>query len=359
MIEEVIFLGAGASRAEGAPLQAELFRNYFKLCKPTSGSKKGAKTLYSRMRKFFSDFFGIDVNRCELDRMSFPTFEESLGVLEIAIKREEAFRGWVSASANSDIKIQRYRQSLIFLIGTVLDRTLKGKAIHHQKLVRRLQQQESLAKTAFISVNYEILIDNALMESEQIDYGIPFVKSQNIYSESLGVTDRKHICLYKLHGSLNWLYCPTCISLTITPFTKSGAELVHEPKQCATCNGKVVPIIIPPTFFKVMSNHFLEQIWHKTDRLLRTAKKIIFCGYSFPDADIHIRYLLKRAELYGASRFQVYIVNYHDSKSPEEAHNEATRYKRFFKNKRAVHYLKGSFEQFCESGINDMPDYEF
>lgn len=359
MIEEVIFLGAGASRAEGAPLQADLFRDYFKFCKPTSESKKGEKTLYSQMCKFFNDFFGIDVDRCNLDRISFPTFEESLGILEIAIKKEEEFRDWISTSANSGIKIQRYRQNLIFLIGTVLDHTLKGNTIYHRKLVKRLQQQGSLTKTAFISVNYEILIDNALMKSEYIDYGVPSVKSQNIYSESLRATDGKHICLYKLHGSLNWLYCPTCISLTITPFTKSGAELVYEPKQCATCSGKVVPIIVPPTFFKVMSNYFLEQIWHKTDTLLRTAKKIIFCGYSFPDADIHIRYLLKRAELYGASGFQVYVVNYHDSKSLEEARNEAIRYKRFFRNKRAVHYLKGSFEQFCESGINDMLDYEF
>jgi len=359
MIEDIIFLGAGASRAEGAPLQADLFRDYFKLCKTTPESKRGEKTLYNRMHKFFNDFFGIDVDNSDLSTISFPTFEEALGVLEIAIKREEAFRGWVSASANSDIKIQRYRQSLIFLIGTVLDRALKEKAIHHRKLVKRLQQQGSLTNTAFISVNYEILIDNALMESEDIDYGVSFVKSQNIYSENLRATDKKHICLYKLHGSLNWLYCPTCISLTITPFTKSGAELVHEPKQCATCGGKVVPIIVPPTFFKVMSNHFLEQIWHKTDKLLRTAKKIIFCGYSFPDADIHIRYLLKRAELYNTRGFQIYVINYHNSKSLEEAQNEVNRYKRFFKNKEAVHYLKGSFEQFCELGEPYMSEYEF
>lgn len=319
MIEDIVFLGAGASRAEGAPLQADLFREYFKRCKPGPESKKGEKTLYDRMKKFFNDFFGIDVERNAIDRASFPTFEEALGILEIAIKREEAFRGWISASANSDIKIQRYRQSLIFLIGTVLERALRGKAAHHRKLVQTLRQQRRLSKTAFISVNYEILIDNALMESEGIDYGVEPEPSQNIYSDSLAGPSSDRICLYKLHGSLNWLYCPTCISLTITPFTKSGAELVHEPKQCEKCSGNVVPIIVPPTFFKVMSNHFLEQIWFKTDKLLRNAKRIIFCGYSFPDADIHIRYLLKRAELYNARGFQIYVINYHDSKSEEEA----------------------------------------
>ncbi len=359
MVEDIIFLGAGASRAEGAPLQADLFKEYFKLCKPTLDSRPGEKTLYNRMRKFFSDFFGININIDNLDKVSFPTFEEALGILEIAIRREELFRGWISASANSDIKIQRYRQSLIYLIGTVLERALRGKATYHRRLVQQLQNQKRLIQTAFISVNYEILIDNAIMESEHIDYGVPTLKSQNPYSEHLMIPNKEPICVYKLHGSLNWLYCPTCISLTITPFTKSGAELVHESKLCEKCMSKVVPIIVPPTFFKVMSNHFLEQIWYKTDELLRTARRIIFCGYSFPDADIHIRYLLKRAELYQTRGLEIYVINYHNSKTVEEARNEVNRYKRFFKNKGSVHYLQGSFEQFCESGKPDMPEFEF
>jgi hypothetical protein len=359
MIKDIIFLGAGASRAEGAPLQADLFRDYFKLCKPTSKSRAGEKTLYYRMRKFFYEFFGIDIKKDDLNMASFPTFEEALGVLEIAIKREEVFRGWVSVSANSDIKIQRYRQSLIYLIGTVLERALRGKATHHRKLVQQLRTQNILYETAFISVNYEILIDNAIIESDYIDYGVSTLKSQSRYSEELLLPGKYSVPVYKLHGSLNWLYCPTCISLTITPLTKSGAELVHEPKRCERCMSNVVPIIVPPTFFKVMSNHFLEQIWYKTDELLRTAKRIIFCGYSFPDADIHIRYLLKRAELYEPRGFQVYVINHHSSKSLQEARNEENRYRRFFKNKDSVHYLKGSFEQFCESGKPDMPEYEF
>jgi hypothetical protein len=85
-----------------------------------------------------------------------------------------------------------------------------------------------------------------------------------------------------------------------------------------------------------MANRFLEQIWHETDELLRKAKRIIFCGYSFPDADIHIKYLLKRAELYKRRGFEVYVINGHDSKSEEEAVNESRRFKRFFKNKKAI-----------------------
>ncbi len=168
----------------------------------------------------------------------------------------------------------------------------------------------------------------------------------------------QRIDLFKLHGSLNWLYCPTCIILDITPFEKSVAKLVYESKRCEKCNGNVVPIIVPPTFFKVMSNHFLEQIWYKSDELLRTAKRIIFCGYSFPDADIHIKYLLKRAELFTRKGFEVLVINAPSDQTPEVAIDEAKRYKRFFRDKHKVHYLNGSFERFCEFGIDSsMSEY--
>jgi hypothetical protein len=350
MIQDVIFLGAGASKAEGAPVQSGLFQKYFELCKPDVYSNPHEKTLYDRMRNFFNGFFGINVDVDNLAGSSFPTFEEALGVLELAIKREESFKGWSSKSPNSDIKIQRYRRSLISLITIVLERALRGEAKHHDELVKRLKQESLLAKTAFISVNYEILIDNALMKSEEVDYGVPIMPSSNRYSETLRQSNSQLVSLYKLHGSLNWLYCPSCIALEITPFVKSAAEL--EFRECGKCQSKLVPIIIPPTFFKAMANHFLEQIWYKTDTLLRTVKRIFFCGYSFPDADIHIKYLLKRAELHSQDGFEVYVIN----KPSAASSDERERYMRFFKNKEKIHYLKGSFEEFCKSGIRGMSE---
>lgn len=365
-IEDAIFLGAGASRSEGAPVQADLFKKYFQICKPIeSGANNRQKTLYERMGKFFKEFFGINVESDDLDETSFPTFEEALGILELAEKREECFKGWGSKSPNSDIKIQRYRQSLIFLIATVLERSLQGRAAYHEKLVQRLEREQNLPKTALISVNYEILIDNALERhyGGLIDYGVPIPRydaARDFHLDSLRGRNimAETICLLKLHGSLNWLYCPTCISLEITPLEKSASRLVHESKRCERCNSNIAPIIVPPTFFKVMSNHFLEQIWHKTDLILRTIKRIFFCGYSFPDADIHIKYLLKRAELYSSRGLEVYVINRPDPMSLASK-NEAERYKRFFKNKSGVHYLNGSFEQFCESGEAGMSECEF
>jgi len=119
------------------------------------------------------------------------------------------------------------------------------------------------------------------------------------------------------------------------------------------CHANYQLLIIPPTFFKVMSNYYLRQIWHKAEIALRETERIFFCGYSFPDADIHIKYLLKRAELYKKHSPEVYIINWHDEKTDERIEEEKKRFLRFFKDKSQVHYKKLSFEEFSIKGIKN------
>jgi hypothetical protein len=60
MVDTAIFLGAGASKAEGAPLQGELFKEYFR----SSLYRGAARSLMNReLTEFFWEMFGIDVKR--------------------------------------------------------------------------------------------------------------------------------------------------------------------------------------------------------------------------------------------------------------------------------------------------------
>jgi hypothetical protein len=65
-----------------------------------------------------------------------------------------------------------------------------------------------------------------------------------------------------------------------------------------------------------MSNIYLSTVWHKADQALRDIKKFIFCGYSFPDADLHVKYLLKRMQTGGGSNrsTKFIIINNHKGK---------------------------------------------
>ena len=121
--------------------------------------------------------------------------------------------------------------------------------------------------------------------------------------------------------------------------------------ECIECGGKLEPVIIPMTFFKEMNNPFIQQVYNKADEVLRSSDTIYFCGYSFPDADLHIKYLLKRAETFRGKTPDIYIINEHPGKTICERDDEITRYKRFFKTKSKVNYTKETFEEFCTDGI--------
>ena len=78
-----IFLGAGASAAENLPIQNELFSQYFKYILPKNKNEKMNRELV----KFFRDLFFIDVENKDVENINFPTFEEVLGVLDLAEQR--------------------------------------------------------------------------------------------------------------------------------------------------------------------------------------------------------------------------------------------------------------------------------
>ena len=54
-------------------------------------------------------------------------------------------------------------------------------------------------------------------------------------------------------------------------------------------------MIITPTFLKSLDNLSIKNIWHNAYIELSEANKIVFIGYSFPEADFEMRCLLKKA----------------------------------------------------------------
>ena len=71
MVDTAIFLGAGASKAEGAPRQGELFADYFS--SPSFRRSRGK--MDRELAAFFSEMFGLDVRHGDLANINFPTFE--------------------------------------------------------------------------------------------------------------------------------------------------------------------------------------------------------------------------------------------------------------------------------------------
>lgn len=355
----VIFLGAGASVAEGAPSQVELFREYFQSYRRRSDGQQFEET-DRELATYFERFWGIDVDHDNLNQAEFPTFEEALGLLQIAESRSEFFKDFAGLYPEKT-RGREMRSHLVNLIGRILYEKLETWRGHHTMLLSSLKDAGRLPFTTFIGLNYDILIDKAILTEtgSDPDYG---VSVQPEDGERLGPDEGggEHVMLLKLHGSLNWLLCPTCNVLFYDRYEKSAVRLPQQVHRipCPKCEEPRVPLIVPPTFFKVMSNYFLQSIWKAAEEQLKQAERIIFCGYSFPDADIHIKYLIKRAEMNRRGLpFQVYIVNRPNEEPVDGWDNpdERNRYIRFFSQKKYVHWTDLSFQQFAanSSAVED------
>jgi len=345
MVKTAIFLGGGASAAEGMPMQTDLISEYFKLVRRSPEAMES--DMYREIACYFEELFGIDATNSDPDSLQFPTFEEALGILDLAVRRRETLKHFdlENISRNSN-RIGFMRQYLVLLMAEVLSKAGERTRGLHNRLIQRLSQFNLLPETIFITTNYDILIDNALnsLPGHSLDYGLDFAGHPQTPDRDIA-----RVKLYKVHGSLNWLYCPACNNIRLTCRETGVIRLLTAPHKsdCDRCQSIMLPVIVPPTFFKEMSNVFLSIVWNKAEQSLREVERVIFCGYSFPDSDMHVKYLIKRIQSNrpDPSGLKIVIVNYHSGKNIQSAESEQSRYSRFLG--RSVVYTTLSFEDFA------------
>ena len=345
-IKTAIFLGGGASAAEGAPVQSDLFKRYFKSLRAENNYSDFKRV--SELTAYFKQIFFIDVLNDDLDSICFPTFEEAIGLLDLAVRKRQSFKDFdLESLARNSNRIGFIRQYLVLLMAEVLeDKTATVKGLH-RLLVEELQRSGLIKDTLFVSTNYDVLIDHAIASAEnmQLDYGIDFINYHR--PAFLEDSNRQVVSLFKVHGSLNWSYCPTCNSIRLIKYQHGIIKLLTDPSQavCKDCLSIKTPVIVPPTFFKDMSNSFLNIVWHKTESTLRDVEHLVFCGYSFPDADMHIKYLIKRIQTNRIGKLKITIINNYEGKRREKAIEEKNRYTRFLGTN--LTFTNDTFEDFC------------
>ena len=339
MISELIILGAGASKAAGAAIQSEMFKEFFKIQK----SKEYDRTFKYILDKF-KEWFGIDENN--YSNRNFPTFEELLGLIHIS---QDFFQ-------NNNYEYEKIKASLISLINLVLKKTIESqdeseRGEHHEKLIKRLIDQKKLYITGFISLNYDMLLESRITkitEDAYIEYGIDKInKEMNRYRLNMDKSNK--IIVYKPHGSLNWNYCEKCGFFLVKKY-KSASEMIENPESCYNCNNDLKPYVIAPSYFKSFHKDIQSNLFNIMLETFTKIKRIYFCGYSFSDADLHIKYILKEIDKKNQD-LEIYVCNNYDGKKKCNKFKEWERYIRFFRDPLKVHYLDESFEEFCDKGI--------
>lgn len=294
-MERIVFVfGAGASKDEELPLQDKLLLTYFQ--------SKLDDSLRGDLEQYFKDFFNIDFRN--LDNAQFPTFEEALGILELAIQKDEIY------SPNYSLeRLRKLRDYLILSMGIAIENSPLNENNSHDRLIRRLFRKGHFnqGEYSFISFNYDILLDKALMNALSkniyVDYGIEFTNENPQYAQYPfdkwdSPKNKQNVTFLKLHGSFNWMCCPKCNSIYITGDKKSGffkTGYLHKIEHCLKDESALNCVIEPPSYFKKYQNIYIQNIWKKAFDVFSDADKIIFLGYSLPEADIQFKYLLKRS----------------------------------------------------------------
>lgn len=345
----VYIIGAGFSVEAGAPTQAKLMEETFRLFSDNS------KKFDSSKFEVFKDFLLNQLNIKE-DKFRDVDLEDIFTPLDRCLSESSQFRG-----IGLD-QIMKVRESVFYVVGRtiqlLLNETVKpkdyidkfAKYLTKESSIRKQQQYRSTDPVSVISTNWDILLDNSIYKAIQdlnhnavVDYCC-YISSRDEQDDSIKPGLEKlgqggfNVKLLKLHGSLNWLQCPRCMRLYARFNRKLAMQNIIDPGSCRHCdtnfpeeNGKhlLASNLIMPTFIKDLSNPQYKIIWQNAGIEISEASKIVFIGYSLPNADFEMRQLLSRMTRKGA---EIEIVGY--STNLEEQENIRNHWIKFFGNRK-------------------------
>jgi len=292
----VLIFGAGATKDCGGTLTNDILPEAFK-SDPSLLQQQAALAL---LQQFLNDNFPLLPQRSESrDYPSLPLF---LSLLDTAIDRKQAF-----GSTWSPERVAEVRQAVEAAIFAVLDfRSPQTETSAYEGLLE-LAYPGVQPEATVISLNYDMILDVAMFElcEKRKPDSVP---SYGCDIKTQGYQSKEHWGnLFKIHGSVNWMYCSRCHHLEIgwssrrsAPsrighlFFRSLDDQYAYKAQCPECQTRLRPILITPTYRKDYRNPHLARIWYDAERALQRANRVIFVGYSLPDDDVEVIYLLKR-----------------------------------------------------------------
>jgi hypothetical protein len=242
----VYVLGAGASKAilPPAPLMSELLPHALKVLKSDISKTKRTK----RIMDFIEDFYRL--GPCQL-----PLLEDILSQLDLAIKEGRPL------SNEYDLPyLRQLREDLVYAFSVLLRENLgikpqtgnmSDEGQRCMDLMEKFLGTLDASNDCIISLNYDLIVDNAISKrnGRHVNYGFSVRYDDKEDDEKPGMPRQLgELPLYKLHGSLNWLYCPVCQQLDVANNYR-GVRYIFEAcdnevfNKCKDCTTKYEPVI--------------------------------------------------------------------------------------------------------------------
>ncbi len=362
----VYILGAGFSIEAGAPSQAQIIGKIFEFAKENESEEKDEKErkeIREKIKEFKS--FLVDTMGIAEEFHNTIALEDIFTPIDHCIVNNTAFRG-VSVE-----KLAAKRVLIFELISLILNDSLKNTNKEYidkfAKYVVDICKQRHIDKNnidpiSIISTNWDILLDNSLYneikkESTKDKPGVvdyccyvsSYDKGDETVKPGLQILGRGgfNTKILKLHGSMNWLQCRRCQRLYVTFNKDTVMSSYHNDEvTCRHCNAnfgkklshKLSANLVMPTFMKDLSNPQYKIIWQNAGIELSEAKKIVFIGYSLPQADFEMRQLLSRMV---DVETEIEVVGFKDENKPYEYDNVIKNYQQFF-GRKVTDFEKGA-----------------
>lgn len=347
----VVVLGAGATKACGGPLTGEILPNAF-----ASSHRNKLPTL----EQFLIGQFGLP--RIKRSPDDYPQLPLLLSLLDTAIDREHGFGGtWSVEQLRAVRKEAEY--AVFRSIADALRHHRHNGPDCHARLFEWIHRTTG-APPVVISLNYDLLADQALIEME--GGGFPDYACQ---IDTEGYQDaHRWGTLLKIHGSMNWIYCGACdrleigidkhgetykIALSIArPLSTASHDLNQyyqdRTARCPRCHGLFRPVMITPTHLKDYRNPHIAALWYRAERELHQCTRVIFVGYSLPWDDVDVIYMLKRGLMrkHGEAP-AITVVEHAKRQVPIEAHEAGRRYRAVFG--RAIDWQPAGFQKWVQN----------
>ena len=308
MKQTVVLVGAGATLAEALPSNPPraktppLDATFFQLC------KHAGLNGVPRVKRYMHGHFQID------------PFDGTW-------RMEEVFN-YIYSDAHSQSPPQGCLEAywaLLKMYAKAIARTTNNLTGCSRKgvgaVLKKLYQQDGNRQITFITFNHDLIIEKAIesvRETRRYEsipwnlraaYGMPFDKFIGISGGRptfrRSGPGRPSIQILKLHGSLNWVYRvrsdgdaknsirdPSGVFYCVTSQHISLRVRERGPTRSFT----LVPLILPPVYEKASKNQaLLGPLWKSALDALHSANSVVIFGYSFPDADIAARALMRKA----------------------------------------------------------------
>jgi NAD-dependent SIR2 family protein deacetylase len=325
-----MFLGAGASKAFGAPLNNEILPTIIKKIKDESlfgNDVEDRRTLRQLLKKIMP---GIeDIN---------PIYVQITEVLSLI--------DYMLLCAL--VPAPQEKAEHLVLCRRLLDRAILDllPGIHRPAGEEPRSDLQRLAKWMFdvgnkshfslVSTNYDEIVERGLYEcfmhsedtvrrfdrvNKAVNFGLNWRDGESdiVFQSPL---DSRHSVL-KLHGSVDWMKCELCgwivcndgYALKNEPFHVVSDQPENPFNRCHCGHSPLSPVMVAPSLVRDIRDINILNVWKSACEELRTADHWFMIGYSLPVEDYAIRSMLIRALKTRKSRPQIDVYLRH--RNPE------------------------------------------